>query len=146
VAGADRPLAHLLARRLKLLTRALGERLHPDRGQHLVGRAQLLARVDPAILAAQPLAIEKVRAGELRTEPGAPQPLDRLAVKIVGGRPGAEQRPAPRFDAERELSAAGLRRLSQSLERVFGEPGLSCAHGRLDQFGQHPHGPPVQGV
>ncbi len=89
VACVDRPLAHLLARRLELLTCALGERLHPNRGQHLVGRAQLLARVDPAILAAQPLAIEKVRAGELWTEPGAPQPLDRLAIQIVGGRPVA---------------------------------------------------------
>ena len=34
-----------------------------------MGRAQLLARVDPAILAAQPLAVEQVRAGELRTQP-----------------------------------------------------------------------------
>ena len=139
VARVDRPLAHLLARRLKLLTRALGERLHPDRGQHLVGRAQLLARVDPAILAAQPLAVEEVRAGELRTEPGAPQPLDRLAIQLVGGRPVAQQRPAARLDAERELGAAGLCRLGQPLERVTGELGLPSAHGRLDQLGQHPH-------
>src|SRR5690348_10543424 len=52
VTRLGRPLAHLLARRLKLLTCTLGERLHPDLDQHLVGRAQLLARVDPAVLAA----------------------------------------------------------------------------------------------
>jgi hypothetical protein len=134
------------ARRLKLLTCAFGERLHPHRGQHLVGCAQLLARVDPAVLAAQPLAIEKVRAGELWTEAGAPQPLDRLAIQIVSGRPLAQQRLAARFDAERELGAAGLCRLGQSLERVTGEHGLSSARDRLDQLGQRPHGPPVEGV
>ena len=118
VARFDRPLAHLLARGLKLLTGALGERLHPDRGQHLVGRAQLLARVDPAILAAQPLAVEQMRAGDLRTEPGTPQPLDRLAVQLVGGRPVAQQRPAARFDAERELGAG----------RVASSPPAARAH------------------
>src|SRR6266516_2627905 len=108
VARFDRPLAYLLARRLKLLTCALGECLHPDRGQDLVGRAELPARIDPAILAAQPLAVEEVRAGEFRTEPGAPQPLDRLAIQLVSGRPVAQQRAAARFDAERELGTAGL--------------------------------------
>jgi len=61
VAGLDRPLAHLLACRLKLIACALGEPLHPDRDEHLVGAAQLLARVDPAVLAAQPLAVEQMR-------------------------------------------------------------------------------------
>ena len=73
---STRPPAHLLAGRLKLLAGALGERLHPDRGQHLVGRAQLVARVDPAILAAQPLPVEQMSAGELGTKPG-PGPVAR---------------------------------------------------------------------
>ena len=86
VARLDRPLAHLLARRQQLPARALGERLHPDRRELLVGGAELLARVDPATLAAQPLAVEQVRAGELGPQPGAAQPLDRLAIQALGGR------------------------------------------------------------
>src|SRR6187200_3117268 len=106
IARLDGPLAHLLAGGLKFLTCALGERLHPDRDEHLVGRTQLLARLAPASLTAQRLAIEKVRAGELGTHPRAAQPLDRLAIPLVGGRPVAQQRPAARFHAEREIAAA----------------------------------------
>src|ERR671911_207589 len=65
----DGPLAHLLARRYQFAAGALGEGLHPDRDEHGVGGAQLLARVDPAILPAQPLPVEQTRAGELRTQP-----------------------------------------------------------------------------
>ena len=52
VASLDGPPPHLLAGGLKLLAGALRERFHADRGQHLVGRPQLVARVDPATLAA----------------------------------------------------------------------------------------------
>src|SRR3954447_23501993 len=52
VASLDGPPPYLLAGGLKLLAGALGERLHADRGEHLVRRAQLVARVEPAILAA----------------------------------------------------------------------------------------------
>src|SRR3954470_13210374 len=65
VARIDRPLAYLLACRQKLLACALGERLHPDRDEHFVGAAQLLPRVDPAVLAAQPLPIEQMSPGEV---------------------------------------------------------------------------------
>ena len=108
VARFDGPLAYLLARRLKLIPCALGERLHPDRGQDLVGRAQLLARLDPAILAAQPLTVQEMCAGDLGPEPGALQPLDGLTIQFIGVRPVAQQRAAARFDAERELGPAGL--------------------------------------
>jgi hypothetical protein len=80
--------------------RALGERLHADRVQHVVGRAQLPARVDAPALAAQPLPVQQVRAGQLRTQPGPAQPVDRLAVELVGGRPAAQQRPAVRLQAQ----------------------------------------------
>ena len=69
-------LADLLARGDQLAAGALGERLHPDRDEHLVRRAELLARVDASALAAQPLSVEQMRAGELGTQPGAAQPLD----------------------------------------------------------------------
>src|SRR5688572_5707860 len=60
-AGLRRPRDHVLARRLQLLARALGESLHPDRGELVVSGAKLGARVGPAMLAAQPLAVEQVR-------------------------------------------------------------------------------------
>ena len=77
-----------------------------------MGRAQLLARVDPAILAAQPLAIEQVRAGELRTQPGAAQPLDRLAIQLVGGRRPRSAAPgsAPRCRARNRCRRAASSR------------------------------------
>src|SRR4051794_24170378 len=68
VATLDGPPPHLLAGGLKLLAGAVGERLHADRGHHLVRRAQLVARVDPAVLPAQPLPVEQMRAGELGTK------------------------------------------------------------------------------
>ena len=85
VARLDRPLAHRLAGRQQLTAGALGERLHADRRELVVRGAQLRTRVDPAILAAQPLAVEQVRAGELGPQPGAAQPLDRLAIQPLGG-------------------------------------------------------------
>src|SRR5438094_7688353 len=51
-----------------------------------VGGAQLLTRIDAPALAAQPLAIEQMRAGEFGTEPGTAQPIDRFAIEVVGGR------------------------------------------------------------
>src|SRR5262245_8911766 len=55
-------LARLLARGDELAAGPLGERLHADGGEHVVGLAQLLARVDASALAAQPLPVEEVRS------------------------------------------------------------------------------------
>ena len=103
---STRPLAHLLARRQQLAPGALGERLHADRGELVVGGAELRARVDPPVLAAQPLAVEQVRAGELRAQPRAAQPLDRLAVQALGALALAQQRARAGPDAERPVGAA----------------------------------------
>ena len=65
IARLNRPLAHRLAGRPRLAAGALGERLHADRYELVVRGAELGPRVDPAMLASQPLAIEQVRAGEL---------------------------------------------------------------------------------
>ena len=51
-----------------------------------MGGAQLLTRIDAPALAAQPLAIEQMRAGEFGTEPGTAQPIDRFSIEVVGGR------------------------------------------------------------
>ena len=65
------PLADRPAGRRQLAAGALGKRLHPDRREHLVRVAQLLAGVNAAILATQPLAVEQVSAGKLRPQPRA---------------------------------------------------------------------------
>ena len=67
---STRALAHRLAGGDQLPARALGERRHADRGEHVVGGTQLLARMDAPAFAAQPLPVEQVRAGQLRTQPG----------------------------------------------------------------------------
>ena len=85
----DGALAHRLAGGQQLAAGALGERLHAHLGEHLVRGAQLLAGVDAAVLAAQPLAVEQVRAGERHADAGAAEPLDRLAVERA-------RRPRPR--------------------------------------------------
>src|SRR4029450_5415757 len=94
---------------------ALGERLHPHRREQLVSGAQLLTRVQPAALAAQPFAVDKMRAGELGAdagtagpphpfpeerrragEPGADagtaEPVDRLTVEVLGRLALAQER------------------------------------------------------
>src|SRR3954468_23084627 len=58
----DGPFARVLAGGLELDPGALGERFHAELGEQLVGGAQLLARVEPAALAAQPLAVKQTRA------------------------------------------------------------------------------------
>ena len=82
----------MLARRQQLRARALGERLHADRGELLVGGAQLRARVDAPALAAQPLAIEELRPRELGARPRPAEPLDRLAVQAARRLAFAQQR------------------------------------------------------
>jgi hypothetical protein len=57
-----------------------------------MGRAQLLARVDAPALAAQPLAVEQMGAGELDADAGTPEARDRLAVEVLGGLVLAQQR------------------------------------------------------
>jgi hypothetical protein len=71
------------------------------------GQEQLRAdlRVGPAV------------TGQLRTELGTAQPVDRFAVQVVGSGVRAEQCPAARLDAERGIVAAELRNLRQLLER-----------------------------
>ena len=60
------------------------ESFHPDLVQHLVSDVQLLTRVTAAALAAQPLAVEQVAAGQFRAEPGTAKPVDRFPVQAIG--------------------------------------------------------------
>ena len=141
VARLDGPLAGLLARTPEALC-ALARRTPPSRSpmNMVVGRAQLLARVDPPTLAAQPLAVKQVRPRELGTKPGAAQSIDRLAIGALGVLALTEQRPRAREDAQPPIAVADARRLGQSLERLAGKPGLPGPGGRLDQLRKRPPG------
>ena len=76
-------------------------------GEQLERDAQLVAGVEAAALAPQPLAVEQVGPGELHAHAGAPQPLDRLLVEALGGVAVAEQRARAGLDPERPIAAAG---------------------------------------
>src|SRR3954468_3236776 len=134
VASLDGSPPHLLAGGLKLLAGALGERLHADRGQHLVGRAQLVARVDPAVLAAQPLPVEQMSPGELGTPPGPCQSLDRLAIQALGALTLAQECPAARLYSPAPVGVAGRGRCHHALERTGRHIGFLGADRRFDQL------------
>ena len=68
VARLGAALADRLAGGEQLAAGALGERLDAHLGEHVVRRAQLLAGVDAPALAAQPFAVEQMRARELRAQ------------------------------------------------------------------------------
>jgi hypothetical protein len=89
LAGLDgsRPgaLAGGLPGGLQLPAGPFGEGFHPDLVEHAVRGAQLLPGVGPAVFAAQPLAVEQVRAGQLGAKPGAAEPVDRVGVQVIGG-------------------------------------------------------------
>src|SRR5262245_10561401 len=138
VAGLHGALAHRLAGGQQLAAGALGEALGPHRREHLVRRAQLLARVHPPLLAAQPLAVEQPGAGEVDPAATAREPLDRLAVELLGGVAFAEQRARAGLDAERPVGAARPRAFAQALERRGRRVRRAAAHARLDQLDERP--------
>jgi hypothetical protein len=88
----DVALADPLPRGEQLSPGAVPEPVGSHRGEQVVGGAQLLPRVDPAVLPAEPLTVEKVRARELGEHSGTAQPVDGLAVEALGGLALAEQR------------------------------------------------------
>jgi hypothetical protein len=89
-----------LASRQQLVPGPLAERLHSDRAEHVVRGAQLRPRLGPPALAARPLAVEQVRAGQFGPEAGAAQPVKRLAVPALGVLAVGQQSPAACVDAQ----------------------------------------------
>src|SRR5262249_30252563 len=85
IASVIAALADPLARRQKLASRALGEPYSAHRDECLVRLAKLLARIDSALLAPQPLAVSKSGTGEVGDHGCLPERLDRIAVKLLGG-------------------------------------------------------------
>ena len=109
--------------------------------EHLVRGAQLLARVGAPALAAQPLAVEQVRAGQLRHGSGC----GRAARSPRGT---AARRGSPSLSSARERASipsaqsvpAALVASDQPPQGVGGAPGLPGPGGRLDQLDQRPSG------
>ena len=141
VARLDRARAGGHAGRQQLACRALREGLHPDRHEQLVRDLQLLARVEPPALAAQPLAVEQMRTGQVDLDPGAPQALHGLAIRALGDLAVAQQRPRQRV-ADRAPSRCRRRasapRVARSASRA--RSGWSLRVGRFDQLRQRPVG------
>ena len=106
-----------------------------------MGGAELRARVDPAALAAQPLAVEQVSAGQLGTQPGAAQSLDRLAIGGLGVLALARAAPAsaPGRPAPSRSSPALVAWASRSSASTASS-GLPGPRGRLDQLRKRPRG------
>ena len=140
VARLRSALAGGLARGRQLPARSLGERLHSDRRELIVRGTQLRARVHPATLAAQPLAVDQLRTRELGTKLGATQPNDRFAIGALGVLARSEQRPRAREHAQPPIAVADARRLGQPLQRLAGQPGLPGPGRRLDQLSKRPRG------
>jgi hypothetical protein len=59
----------------------------------------VLARIHPAPLTPQPLAVHELRAGQLHAEPGPGEALDRLTVEGLRGVAIAQERPQARLDS-----------------------------------------------
>src|SRR3954454_15936020 len=101
-------LAHRLAGGQQLTACAFGEPVGAHRREHLVRRAQLRTRIAPAVLTAQPLAVEQMAARELGAEPPAAQPVNRFAIEAVGCVALAQQRPGTRLEPEPPVPVAAV--------------------------------------
>ena len=98
---------------------------------------QLVAGVEPPVLATEPLAVEQVGPGQLGPQRGAAQPLDRLGVALLGLLAFADQRSRARLQALRPVGTLDGRHGRQPAQRFSGKVRPSGSHGGLDQFGQN---------
>src|SRR4051812_18030086 len=118
--------------------RAAGECLDAHRRQHVVGGAQLFARLDAPAFAPQPLAVEQMGAREVGPDPGAAEPFERLAIQAVCRLALAQQRAATRLRSERPFSCTGAGGLRELLEGAGRPVRLPAALSRLDQLDEPP--------
>ena len=103
-----------------------------------MGGPELFPGVDAAVLAAQPFAVQQVRAGQFRAEPGAAEPFDRLPVEVLRRLALADQRAAAGRDAQPPVGSAGLGGFRELIDRAGRELHVPGACGGLDQLRQRP--------
>jgi len=84
VTGIVSALAHLLAGGQQLASSPVGESICAHRGEHVVRIAELLTRVDPPVLPAEPLSVGQSSAGQVSHHPTPAEAVDRLAVELLG--------------------------------------------------------------
>src|SRR4029077_18203370 len=77
-------------------------------------------------------------AGHGRAHAGTAEPLDRLAIVVLGGLTLTQQGTRACLGAKRPVGAAGAGRLGKPLQSVGCARGLAAADGRLDQLGELP--------
>ena len=139
----DAALAHRLSGGLQLALSALRERSRSHLREGLVGCSQLLASIDAAVLAAQPLAVEQLGARGLDAKAALTQQRDRLPVEIVCVVTLADKGTRARLDAARPRRAARLRLLAERVDRPAGRVGFVAANRGLHQLRQGGH---IEGV
>src|SRR5690348_15780077 len=136
--GVLTPLADPLPGRDQLAAGAFGECLGPGRYEDLVRCPQLVPGVDAPVLAAQPLPVDEVSAGEGHDAPAAAQLVDRLLVEQLGIMALADQGPRARLDAPGPRGGAWLGDAGKPLDRIGGAPGVTAARRRRGQLDQAP--------
>src|SRR5262249_51611018 len=85
----------LLAAGEQLRAGSFGERLGTSGGEPLIRLMEMLARVGSPIAAAQDLAVQEVRSGQVEAERGATEAVDGLAVVVLRRAALGEDRAAP---------------------------------------------------
>jgi hypothetical protein len=83
--GTGRAFAYSLGGGTQLARGSFSESVSSHGDEHLVCGAQLLAGIGAPVLAAQPVAVEQMSAGEVHPGVGAAEAVDRLAVQVLGG-------------------------------------------------------------
>src|SRR5689334_15502407 len=133
-----RPLAYRVTGGQQLTPSPFGKSLDAHRGEQVMGGPQLGAGVPAPVLPAQPFAVQEVSAGHGRAHAGTAEPLDRLAVAVLGGLAFTQQSPRAGLGAERPVGAAGAGRLGKPPESLGCARGLAAADGSLDKLGELP--------
>jgi hypothetical protein len=70
---------------------SLGETVHPELREELMGDLQLLAGVDGAAGASQPFAVEEKGPGEVKAQAGGREAVDGVAIQGLGNVAFAQQ-------------------------------------------------------
>src|SRR6201989_3274957 len=134
----DGPLAHGVAGGEQLTPGPFGKRLDAHRGKQPMGGPQLGASLPAPVLAVQPFAVQEVGAGHGRAHAGTAEPLDRLAIAVLGGLTLTEQGTGAPLGAKRPVGARGAGSPLKPLESAGCARGLAAADGRLDQLRELP--------